>query len=221
VQPLHPRTLGKWLVRIAGGAAFVWALAAARIGPTVAPFLSANLERLPATRVGLVLGCSPHLADGRKNLFFERRIAAAAALFRAGKVQYLLVSGDNSRPDYDEPSAMRAALVVAGVPEPRIVRDFAGFRTLDSVARAQSVFGLSELIVVSQRFHNERAVYLARARGLKAFGYDAGDVGGVHGLRTHAREVLSRLVAVLEVELLHTAPRYPGPPEPNPFGVVI
>jgi SanA protein len=199
-------------------ALLAWALAAARIGPSAAPFSSSDVAALPAVQVGLVLGCSPRTADGRANLYFQRRIAAAAALFRAGKVQYLLVSGDNSRPDYDEPSAMLGALVALGVPAERIVPDYAGFRTLDSVLRAHSVFGLSELIVVSQRFHNERAIYLARARGIRAYGYDAADVGGAAGLRTQLREVFSRLAAVLDVELLHTAPRFPGPREPNAFG---
>lgn len=207
----------KWLVAAGATAAVVWFWAALDIGPSVAPFLRSRVDELPNVRVGLVLGCSPVVEGGRKNLFFARRIAAASELFRAGKVQYLLVSGDNSRPDYDEPSEMRRALVAAGVPETRIVADYAGFRTLDSVARAQMVFGIDEVIFVSQRFHNERAVYLARARGMKAYGYDAADVGGAEGLRTKAREVVSRLVAVLDVNVLRSAPRYAGPRETTAF----
>lgn len=198
--------LGSWL-----------AIEALRIDGRVAPFVSGDRARLPVTDVALVLGCSKQLADGRKNLFFERRMAAAAELYRTGQVGYLLVSGDNSRPDYDEPSDMRAALVAAGVPASRIVRDYAGFRTLDSVVRAKQVFGLDELIVVSQRFHNERAVYLARAHGIRAYGYDARDVGGAEGLRVKLREVVSRLAAVLDVRVLHSTPRFGGPREPTPF----
>jgi SanA protein len=184
----------------------------------VAPFVSSHSASLPATKVALVLGCSRLVAGGRQNLFFERRIAAAAELFQAGKVSYLLVSGDNSRSDYDEPSDMRRALVEAGVPESRIVLDYAGFRTLDSVLRARDVFGLRELIVVSQRFHNERAVYLARSHGIRAYGYDAQDVGGAQGLRLRLREIASRAVAVLDVEILHSTPRFTGPPERAAFG---
>lgn len=188
------------------------------IAGSVAPFVSADRSKLPSTRVALVLGCSRQLSDGRTNLFFERRIQAAAELFRAGQVQYLLLSGDNSRVGYDEPSDMRRALLAAGVPASRIVLDHAGFRTLDSVLRAKQVFGLRELIVVSQRFHGERAVYLARAHGMRAWAYAAADVGGPEGLRVRLREVISRLAAVLDVRILHTTPRFPGPPEVAPFG---
>ena len=197
----------------------VWlAVAAWRVGGGVAPFITAERAELPTTKVGLVLGCSEQVAGGRKNLYFERRIAAAAELFHARKVRYLLVSGDNSRADYDEPGDMQRALIAAGVPASRIVLDYAGFRTLDSVVRAKQVFGLDELIIVSQRFHNERAVYLARAHGIRAYGYDARDVSGSAALRTRLREVVSRLVAVLDVELLHSKPRFGGPREPDPFG---
>jgi SanA protein len=194
-----------------------WGAEAFRIAARAAPFVSSNRADLPSTKVALVLGCSRRLADGRQNLFFERRMTAAVALFRAGHVQYLLVSGDNSRPDYDEPSDMRAALVAAGVPAPQIVLDYAGFRTLDSVVRAKQVFGLNELIIVSQRFHNERAVYLARAHGIRAYGYDAPDVGGAEGVRVKLREVVSRLAAVLDVEVLRSSPRFAGPREATPF----
>lgn len=200
-------TAGLWL-----------AIEASCVAARAAPFVSADSARLPATKVALVLGCARLVAGGRKNLFFERRIAAAAELFHAGKVSYLLVSGDNSRADYDEPSDMRRALVGAGVPPSRIVLDYAGFRTLDSVLRARDVFGLRELIVVSQRFHNERAVYLARSHGIRAYGYDAQDVGGAQGLRLRLREIASRAVAVLDVEILHSTPRFTGPPELAAFG---
>ena len=187
------------------------------VGRSAAPFLSERPSELPRVDVALVLGCAKQLADGRRNLFFSARMAAAAELYRAGKVSYLLVSGDNSRPDYNEPSDMRAALVAAGVPASRIVLDHAGFRTLDSVLRAKDVFGVSRMIVVSQRFHNERAVYLARAHGMDAYGFNARDVGGLEGTRVRARELVSRMAAVLDVEVLHTRPRFPGPPEQTPF----
>jgi SanA protein len=210
----------RWLRLLLGVTAVLalWlGLTAWRVGGSVAPFVSADRDALPTTKVGLVLGCSEQVAGGRKNLYFERRMAAAAELFHSGKVRYLLVSGDNSRADYDEPSDMQRALVAAGVPASRIVLDYAGFRTLDSVVRAKQVFGLSELIVVSQRFHNERAVYLARAHGIRAYGYNARDVGGSAAVRTRLREVVSRLVAVLDVELLHSSPRFGGPREPAAF----
>jgi SanA protein len=166
--------------------------------------------------VGLVLGCSPRMTDGRQNLFFARRISAASELYRAGRVRYLLLSGDNSRADYDEPREMRRALIRAGVPASRLVLDYAGFRTLDSVMRAKDVFGLDEVIIVSQHFHNERAVYLARAHGLRAFGFDAQAVGGPEGVRVALREAASRVFAIFDVNVFHAKPRFDGPRETVP-----
>jgi len=191
-------------------------LATRHISAEAAPFVTSRANELPTMHVGLVLGCARLTPDGRLNLFFERRIAAAAELFRAGRVQYLLLSGDNSRADYDEPSDMRRALIEAGVPPARLLLDRAGFRTLDSVVRAKEVFGLSKVIVVSQHFHNERAVYLARASGLNAFGFDAQDVGGREGTWMEVREAFSRLCAILDVRVLHTRPRFLGPREVVP-----
>jgi SanA protein len=192
-------------------------LATRHISADAAPYVKSRVADLPSVQVGLVLGCSRLTRDGRLNLFFVRRIAAAAELFRAGRVQYLLLSGDNSSADYDEPSEMRRALIEAGIPPARLVLDHAGFRTLDSVVRAKEVFGLGEVIVVSQHFHNERAVWLARAHGLQAFGFDARDVGGREGLWMAAREACSRLCAILDVRVLHTEPRFRGPREVVPF----
>jgi SanA protein len=127
-----------------------------------------------------------------------------------GKVRYLLVSGDNHRRGYDEPTAMRDALIARAVPRERIVLDYAGFRTLDSIARAKDVFGQSHVIIVSQRFHNERALYLAQALGLFGVAYNAKDVPGARGDVTFMREPLARLRAVLDVRVLHTRPKYEG-----------
>lgn len=170
-----------------------------------------ELDRVPAAPVALVLGCSPRLPDGRANLYFLRRIDAAVELYRAGRVQALIVSGEGRRADDDEPTAMKAALVAAGVPEERVYCDFAGFRTLDSVARADLVFGQRRIVVVSQRFHAERAVYLARERGMEAFGYCARAVGGFAGMRIRAREVVARAAALVDAHVLDTKPRFSGP----------
>lgn len=170
-----------------------------------------TVETVPPTPVALVLGCSPKVA-GRPNLFFDRRIDAAVALHRAGKVKAFIVSGDNGTKEYDEPTAMKEALVARGVPEAAIYCDFAGFRTLDSVVRAKSIFGQSRFIIVSQHFHNERAIFLARERGLDAVGFDAADVSRSFAPTTYLREYLARVQAVLDVTLLQTRPKFDGPP---------
>jgi SanA protein len=169
-------------------------------------------EDVPPHRVALLLGTGKWLRSGIENPMYRYRIEAAARLWHAGRVDYILASGDNGRRDYDEPSAMTIDLVDAGVPFDAIYRDYAGFRTLDSVVRAKKVFGLSEFVIVSQPFHNERALYLAHAAGIRAVGYNARDVAYAYALKTRVREKFARLAAVLDVNLLHTKPRFLGTP---------
>jgi SanA protein len=170
-----------------------------------------NVAAIPHRKVGLVLGCSPRLGNGDRNWFFKNRMDAAAELFKKRKVDYLLVSGDNRRRTYDEPTAMKKALVLLGVPDSRIVCDCAGLTTLDSVVRAKAVFGQESVIIVSQRFHNERAIYLARAFGLDAVGYNAPAVAITSAPRTYLREILSRQRAWLDANIIRRQPRYLGP----------
>src|SRR5215831_18479725 len=119
--------------------------------------LTSDPAQVPDTDVALVLGAAPIGPEGGPNRYFEYRLDAAAALWQAGKVKFLLVSGDRRRADYDEPSAMRAGLIARGIPASAIYRDFAGVRTRDSMLRARAVFGQQRLIVVSQGFHAARA----------------------------------------------------------------
>ena len=125
-------------------------------------FTADEIENLPVRNSGLLLGTSENLANGRKNPYFTNRIVAAAELYHTGKIRVIIVSGDNSRKDYNEPEQMKLALVEKGVPEDRIFEDFAGFRTLDSVVRAKDIFGEDNYIITSQKFHNERAIYLPK-----------------------------------------------------------
>lgn len=169
---------------------------------------------MPQRDVAVVLGTSPRTASGRPNLHFVNRIDAAARLYHAGKVRHLLVSGDNGRKDYDEPSAMKHALIARGVPAAAITCDFAGFRTLDSVVRAKNVFGLRSCTIVSQRYHNSRALEIARAHGLDAVAFCAPDVPRSHSLKTELREIAARGVILLQLYALHSQPRFSGPAEP-------
>ncbi len=173
---------------------------------------TAQLSEVPAMKVSLVLGCSEYLANGNRNLYFAHRIKAALELYNHGKCEALLVSGDHGTLNYNEPAKMKAALIRGGVPEDRIHCDYAGFRTLDSVVRAKKVFGLNEFIVVSQAFHNERALYLAKEHGINAFGYDAADVRYRGGLKTRVREKLARVKTIFDVSFLRAQPRFLGTP---------
>lgn len=155
-------------------------------------YVSSDISKLPTEKVGLLLGTSKTLSNGAPNAYFFNRIDAAAELYHSGKIQNIIVSGDNSRKAYNEPEEMKNELIKAGIPADKIFEDFAGFRTLDSVLRAKEIFGQNSYIIISQKFHNERAVYLARKNGIKAFGYNAKDVNKYAGFKTNAREKLAR-----------------------------
>jgi len=174
-------------------------------------FMTSDASGLPSVDVALVLGAAPIGPEGGPNRYFEYRLAAAAALWRAGKVRYLLVSGDRRAPDYDEPTAMRAGLVARGVPAERIYRDFAGVRTRDSILRAADVFGQKRLIVVSQPFHLARAIFLARQEGMEAWGFAARDVDRPYSILTTLRRYPSALRAYYDV-WFDTPPRHGGKP---------
>ena len=156
---------------------------------------------IPQNKVGFLLGTSPKLKNGNNNLYFDYRILAAVELYKAGKIKYILISGDNRREEYNEPEEMKKALMQKGVPEKFIYLDYAGFRTLDSVVRAKEVFGQNQLTIISQRFHNERAIYLAEKNGINAIGYNAKDVNAYAGLKTNIRELLARVKMFIDLAI--------------------
>jgi len=155
-------------------------------------FVTDKLEILPKTKVAVVLGTAPNLVSGYQNYYFTYRIEAATKLYQSGKVTHFILSGDHGRKTYNEPEAMKQALIKSGVPENVIYLDYAGFRTLDSMIRAKEIFGQNEFIIVSQEFHNQRAVYIARQKGINAYGYNAKDVNKHAGLKTNIREYFAR-----------------------------
>lgn len=169
---------------------------------------------LPKGETALVLGTSPSIAGHRANPHFENRIAAAADLFRRGCVKHLLLSGDNGSRGYDEPSDMRRALLALGVPDSAMTLDYAGFRTLDSVVRAQKIFGLDKIVIVTDRFHTSRALFLARQFGIDAVAFPSKDVPLKSSARAVIRECFARVKACLDVYVLRTSPRFLGPKEP-------
>ena len=155
-------------------------------------YVTDDINKLNSVKVGLVLGTSRNVKGGSRNTFFFNRIDAAAELFESGKIKYIIVSGDNGEKDYNEPQDMREELVKKGIPDSVIFLDYAGFRTLDSVIRAREIFGQKTFIIISQKFHNERAVYLARKNGIEAYGYNAKEVEPMQGVKTKVREFFAR-----------------------------
>jgi SanA protein len=155
-----------------------------------------SIELIPPRQIGLVLGCPKRVSDGRMNLFFVARVDAAAELYRQGKVNYLVASGDNRTPGDDEPADIKQALIDRGVPAEKIYMDYAGFSTLDSIVRARDVFGQIAITVVSQEFQNQRAIFIANHSRLDAIGFNAQEV---FSGKTVVREALARAKAVLGV----------------------
>lgn len=169
-------------------------------------------DSIPSQKAALVLGASKHIRGALPNPYFDNRIAAAYELYAAGKVKAFVMSGDNGREGYSEPEDMRDALVALGVPDSIIYLDYAGFRTLDSVVRMNEIFGQGSFIVVSQKFHNERAVFLAQYYGFTAYGYNAKDVAlGRVSYKTIVREKFARVKVFVDI-LLNKQPKFLGEP---------
>ena len=170
-----------------------------------------TLANVPQTDIALVLGTSARLRSGHANAFFTGRMDAAAELYRAGKVRHLLLSG-NRTAGYDEPTSMREALLARGVPEAATTLDYAGFRTLDSFARAKKVFGVSRVLIVTDDFHTARSVFLARHFEIDARAYSSKPAALGWSMRTRVREIAARCKALLDLYVLRTKPRFLGPP---------
>ncbi len=165
---------------------------------------------VPTRKAALVLGTSKFVAGGRPNLHYLYRMDAAAELFKAGKAEYVIVSGNGTDRHYNEPKMMRADLIERGVPPERIYCDYAGLRTLDSVVRAEEVFGAGDCIVVSQPSHTERAIFIGRMRGQDVIGFNARNVSSLTDPRTAIRERLARVLALLDMTVLRKQPKFLG-----------
>ena len=168
-----------------------------------------DINTIPKNKVGLVLGTSKKITSGASNPYYSNRINATIALYKANKIDFVLVSGDNGSKYYNEPNTFKKDLVNGGIPEDKIFLDYAGFRTLDSMVRAKEIFGLDSVTVISQKFHNERAIYLAEKKGLRAIGYNARDISGQQGQKVQLREYFARVKVFLDL-MLNTQPRFFG-----------
>ncbi len=170
-----------------------------------------DINKTPKRSVALVLGTAKYVKRGKINYFYKYRIDAAAALFKANKIKAILVSGDNATPYYNEPQRMRKDLIKAGVPKNKIYLDFAGFRTLDSIKRAKAIFGLKKFIIITQRFHLERALFIAKKSGIDAIGFEAkSNPNTIATFKMQLRELLARVKAFLDIYILHTTPKFYG-----------
>ncbi|RSC93776.1 SanA/YdcF family protein [Tenacibaculum singaporense] len=170
-----------------------------------------STENISKNKVGLLLGTVKYLSDGRINLYYQFRLNAAVELYKAEKIDFILVSGDNSSQGYDEPTDFKNDLIEAGIPESKIYLDYAGFRTLDSMVRVKEVFGQTSVTIISQQFHNERALYLANHFDIEAIGYNARGVSGKKAVKVQLREYLARVKVFVDI-LLNVNPKFLGEP---------
>ncbi|TXH06341.1 MAG: hypothetical protein E6R07_00700 [Nevskiaceae bacterium] len=200
MRPATKRRFKRWFGLGLFGFALIVLLSNRWVINSTNAYLYTSWSLLPENEVGLVMGTSPYRSDGKSSAEFYGRVRAAADLYQLGKVKRLIVSGANPDSSYNEPRAMLRELVRLGVPEKDVIMDFAGFRTLDSITRAQAVFGLKRFTIVTTRYHAWRALFLARKMNLDVAAYAAPiDVTGDLGRRNPWREIFARTLAVLEV----------------------
>ena len=168
-----------------------------------------STENIPKNKVGLILGTSKRLSNGRINLYYQFRLNAAIKLFKSNKIEFIVISGDNGSKSYDEPTDFKNDLIKAGIPSEKIFLDYAGFRTLDSVVRIKEIFDQSSVTIISQKFHNERAIYLAEHFNIKAIGFNAKGISGKYGLKVQLREYLARVKVFVDI-LFNVEPKFLG-----------
>lgn len=176
------------------------------------PKIYTDIDKIGQYDVALVLGTSKYNRNGTRNMYFHHRIDAAVELYQAGKVKKILVSGDNGLREYNEPFDMLKALMARGIPRKDIVLDYAGFRTFDSMVRASEVFGQKSFVVVSQKFHLERALYIGMTKKMDVVGYVANNPSKA-SFMLFGRELMARTKAVLDCQLLGTTPKFLGQKE--------
>lgn len=172
-----------------------------------------DLTKLPNHRVALVLGTSHRISNGTPNPFFEKRMDTAAELYKMGKIDQFILSGDNSTKFYNEPLEMRKALIKRGVPASVITLDYAGLRTLDSVVRSKEIFGQDKITIITQPFHSYRALFISHFYGIDAVAMVAGEPDYDYSIKVRIREYFARTKAILDLYVFKTSPRFLGQKE--------
>ena len=167
-------------------------------------FIYSNINDLPYNKVGLALGTSPVTSSGSTSLFFITRMEAVKDLIDNKRIDYVIVSGDNKTLSYNEPKYMRNYLLKLNIDSDAIISDYGGRRTLDSVLRSNEIFNQNKITIISQKFHNERAIFIARKNGIDAIAYNAKYPYQKYkenifiNTKTFLRELLARDLAVYD-----------------------
>ncbi|MCB0402603.1 MAG: YdcF family protein [Flavobacteriales bacterium] len=205
--------LNKWTIILSSVLILFVVLSNVLIIQTTSDKIYEEVDQTPEKKIALILGTSRYTTWGGTNLYFKYRIRAAVDLYKNGKVKHILVSGDNSVSNYNEPREMRRALIAAGIPEHAVTLDYAGFRTLDSVVRCKEVFGQEDVIIISQRFHLERALFIAADYDMDAIGFAAQDPPENYSFKTQFREYFAKTKAVIDLYVIHKEPKFLGKKE--------
>ena len=162
-----------------------------------------DINDVPTMQTALLLGTNPKTRDGKRpSSFYLARINATAELYKHGKFRQLIISGDK-REGYDEPQTMRHNLIERGVPDSIIMMDGQGYRTLLSLRNSKQYFGIHDMIIISQKWHNERSIFLADKMNIKAVGYNADDIRHPRAIWTHIRELLARVKLFIDLYVTH------------------
>ncbi|MCB0839092.1 MAG: YdcF family protein [Bacteroidetes bacterium] len=180
------------------------------INQTTAEKLFSEVSDIPENKVGLLLGTSKYLQNGNINLYYQYRLEATVSLYQNGKIDYILISGDNGQKSYNEPETFKDDLIKSGIPADKIYLDYAGFRTLDSIVRAKEIFGQNKITIISQKFHNERAIYISENKDIEAVGFNAKDVTFRYGLKIQIRELLARTKMMIDLYVINEQPKFLG-----------
>lgn len=206
----------KWAIRLLIFLAFLWLAFSVfvlwinlEVTKTGKQFSYDSVGAIQHNHCAVVLGTNKYISAGKINLYYTYRIQAAVLLYKSKKIDYIIVSGDNKHRSYNEPVSMYNDLVEAGIPKERIVLDYAGFRTLDSVVRCFMVFGQHQFTIISQPFHNHRAVYIGRKRGLEVIAFNAGDQNGRPSIKVILREIGARVLLAYDL-IIGTQPHFLG-----------
>ncbi len=172
-----------------------------------------DLSQVPHQEVAVVLGTSKFL--GRTlNEYYSHRLEAAIELYDQGRVDHFLLSGDNAHRSYNEPWTMKRDLLKANIPETAIYLDYAGFRTLDSVIRAREIFDTNDFLIITQKFHCERALFIANHHNISAQCLAVSGPKSKVGYSVRIREIFARTKAFIDLFITHTQPKFLGPKEP-------
>ncbi len=172
-----------------------------------------DAQNTPPFQVAVVLGTSKYIGK-TLNEYYTNRIDAAIALYQQGKVRNFLLSGDNAHRSYNEPWTMKRDLLRAGIPAENISLDYAGFRTLDSIVRAKEIFDTDNFLIITQRFHCERALFIARYQDIQASCLAVPGPSHPSGFNLRLPEVFARAYAVFDLFVLDSQPKFLGPKAP-------